>query len=228
MTMTGSDIGRRGFLGAIAGAALLAHARQAGAVPARGDAAEPVRRLLDLAVSKAFATLTRADGFWNSPVARINLPVLFGKPGQPMRGVLAAPAFREQLQHSLNRYAEVGAVRAGPAIAARARRLTIHDHLAILRGEPTAATTLLRASVGPASVNAMIPALRRALRQANDPLIAKAIAALPGVSLGDVAHSLANEADNAIWYAIGSEEAAIRRNPRASGDPSVIAALRMR
>jgi hypothetical protein len=74
----------------------------------------------------------------------------------------------------------------------------------------------------------MIPALRRALRQAQDPVIAEAVAALKGVNLGDVAHALANEADNAIWYEIGGEEAAIRRNPEATGDPALIAALRGR
>ena len=230
VTTTAERRGRRGFLGAVAGMIVLAIPE--GGVAAMsggaGDPAEPVRRMLALATHNAFAALTAPDGFWTSPVARINLPVLFGRPGQPVRGALASSAFRDQLQRSLNRYAQAGAIRAAPVIAARVRRLAVPDHLAVLRGEPTAATTLLRAAVGPASVNAMIPALRRALRQANDPTIAQALAALPGVHLGDVAHALANEADNAVWYAIGSEEAAIRRNPEASRDPSIIAALRMR
>ena len=218
---------RRGFLAVAAAVALLAFPRGAGAVIVGGPR-DPVRRLLALATRNAFARVTAPDGFWNSPVARIALPVLFGRPGQPMRGVLASRSFREQLQDRLNRFAEVGARRAEPVVTAKLRRLVVANPAAVLGGEPTSATTLLRAAVGPALVNAMIPTLRRALHQAQDPIIAQAVAALKGVDLGDVAHALANEADNAIWYEVGAEEAAIRRNPEASGDPVLAAALRAR
>lgn len=185
-----------------------------------------VRRLLELATSNAFARLTAADGFWNSSVARINLPVLFGKRGDVLAGILSSTAFRDELQHKLNNVAESGARRAAPVVADAVRVIGIDNAEALLRGGPTAATSHLRAAMGAGLINAMIPELDSALRLTNDPLIGKAIGALVGVDLGQLAHGLALEADNAIWYEIGEAEAAIRRDPQASGDAMLIAALK--
>lgn len=187
---------------------------------------EAVRRLMELASQRAFARLTAPDGFWNSAVARIDLPVLFGKPGSAAAKVLKSPLFREKLQHVLNNLAEDGARRAAPLVAEAARNISIADALALLKGGRTAAATYLRQAMGPALVNAMIPELDQAMRAAEDPLLNQAIKALAGVDIKDAAHALALEADNAIWYEIGAMEAEIRENPEATNDPVLIAALR--
>lgn len=187
---------------------------------------EAVRRLLVIASRNAMERLTAPDGFWNSTVARVNLPVLFGKSGAVMKGVLSSRAFREELQHHLNRLAEQGARRAAPVVADAARKVSVGDALAVLKGGPTAATTLLRDQMGPALVNAMIPALGDAMRVAGDPILGKAISALSGVDIEDAAHALAIEADNAIWYEIGAAEAEIRKDPGQTRDPVLIAALK--
>ncbi|MDE8654108.1 DUF4197 domain-containing protein [Novosphingobium album (ex Liu et al. 2023)] len=187
---------------------------------------EAVRHLLELATRNAFARLTAPDGFWTSAVARVNMPTLFGKRGGIIQGILTSDMFREKLQHQLNRFAEDGARKAAPLVADTVRTIGIANAMALLKGEPTAATTFLRNQMGPALVNAMIPELDRVMRVADDPIVNQAISALAGVNIGDAAHALALEADNAIWYEIGAAEADIRRNPESTNDPLLIAALK--
>lgn len=187
-----------------------------------------VRRLLEVATRNAFTNLTARDGFWNSAVARVDMPTLFGKNAGALKGVLGSKPFREQLQRQLNTFAEGGARRAAPAVADAVRSMSIPDAYAVLTGgEPTAATTQLRAAMGPALVNAMIPELDQAMRAANNPIVGQALAALSGVSIADAAKALALEADNAIWYQIGAEESKIRQDPGATGDPLLIGAMKL-
>lgn len=178
-----------------------------------------VRHLLEASTRNAFARLTAPEGFWDSAVARINLPVLFGKRGGVMAGILKSPAFREQLQHRLNIIAEDGARAAAPLVADTVRTIGIQNAVALVTGEPTAATTFLRSQMGPNLVNAMIPELDRLMRVVDDPLVGQALSLLTGVNVSDAAHALALEADNAIWYEIGAEEANIRKDPSKAGDP---------
>jgi hypothetical protein len=185
-----------------------------------------VRRLLEHATRHAFATLTAPDGFWNSAVSRIELPVLFGRPGSALQGVLASAAFRDQLQHKLNNVAEAGAKRAAPVVADAVRSMSVADAVSIIKGGPTSATSLLRQQMGAELVNAMIPALDDALRVANDPLIGQALKLLTGVDLNQVGHAVALNADSAIWYEIGNAETEVRRNPEKTNDPVLIAALK--
>ena len=188
---------------------------------------EVVRRLLLLSADNALAKLTAPGGFWDSQVARIALPELFGKRGGVLQGVLTSALFRERLHRELNRLAEYGAERAAPVVAEVIRTMSIEDALALLEGGPTAATTYLRRQMGPGLINAMIPGLADAIRVAEDPIVNQAIAALTGVDVGAVAQSVAIGADNSIWYQIGVEEAAILDNPQSTNDPLLIAALKV-
>jgi hypothetical protein len=68
----------------------------------------------------------------------------------------------------------------------------------------------------------MVPELGQAMRVASDPLVGQALAALSGVDVPQVAARVATTIDDTIWREIGAEEAAIRANPRATGDPLII------
>lgn len=218
--------GRRGF---IAGAATATGLLALPGCATLGDLSyvSAIRKLLTLSSQSAFSRLTAADGFWDSSVARINLPQLFGGRGSVVQGILRSDPFKNQLQKRLNNVAEDGARRAAPVVADTVRTIGIENAVAILRGGPTAATTFLRGEMGPALVNAMIPALGDAMRVADDPILSKAISALAGVNITDAAHALALEADNAIWYEIGASEAEIRENPDSTNDPVLIGALKV-
>ena len=187
--------------------------------------ADAVRRLMVLATQNALNRLSQPEGFYNSVVARFGLPVLFVKRGTAAAGPLADPTFRSNLTYRLNTLAEAGARGAGPAVAEAARKLPVPNAYAVLHGRPTAATSALRLEMGSELVNAIRAPLTQALVAAQDPTVAQAMAALPGVTLADVAHAVALSADNGIWYEIGSAEADIRANPAATGDSALIAAL---
>lgn len=224
-TQGSAELARRGFLaGALASGVL---SLSGCATIARDSYVDVVRRLMLASSQRAFAQLTQPDGFWDSSVARINLPVLFGRPGSVAAAILKSSAFREKLQHQLNRFAEDGARKAAPLVVDTARSISITDALALLKGGKTATTTYLRDAMGPALVNAMIPELDRVMRVAQDPILNQAVAALSGVDLGDAAHALANDADNAIWYQIGAAETEIRADPSSTNDPVLIAGLKV-
>lgn len=213
-------VARRGFLaGAVAASAI--------ALPGCSSLGgfgltDAVRRLLEMSTGNALGRLTAHDGFWNSSVARIGLPDLFGSRGGVIQGILTSNLFREQLQHKLNNFAEAGARRAAPVVAEAVRTVGIQNAVEIIQGGPTAATSFLRTSMGPAVVNAMVPGLGDAMRLANDPLVNQAISSLAGVDLGAVVQATALSADNAMWYEVGAAETEIRRNPQATNDPVLI------
>ncbi len=217
-------MGRRAVLGGFLTAGVLA--LPGCATVGRPSYTDIVENLLMLSSQRAFARLTQPDGFWDSQVARINLPVLFGRPGSVAEKVFRSPLFKEKLQHELNRVAEDGARVAAPLVYDAVRRLTVTDALALLRGGDTSATSFLRQSMASGLVNAMIPELDRVMRVAEDPILNTAVNALTGVNMADAAHALALEADNAIWYEIGAQEADIRAHPESTNDPALIAALR--
>lgn len=188
---------------------------------------DAVRRLLELASQQAFARLTAPGGFWDSQVARFDLPAVFGRRGGVLERILTSGVFRERLQRRLNQFAEEGAYRAAPLVADTIRTIGFDNAVDLIRGGPTAATSYLRNSMGLALVDAMIPALGDAMRVANDPLLSQAITALAGIDTVEVARSVAASADNAIWSQIGAEESAIRANPAATRDPVLIAMLKV-
>jgi hypothetical protein len=188
---------------------------------------DAVRRLLEVASSRAFSRLTAQDGYWNSAIGRIGLPDLFGSRGGVVQGILTSAVFRDRLQRSLNGFAEAGARRAAPVVTEAVRTIGIDNAIAIIRGEPTAATSFLRSAMGPAVLNAMVPGLNDAMRVANDPLVNQAISALAGVKLGDIAQSVAIGAENGLWSEVGAAEADIRRNPEQTNDAVLISALKV-
>jgi|EndMetStandDraft_4_1072995.scaffolds.fasta_scaffold70882_2 hypothetical protein len=216
-------IARRNFLAGAAAAGALALPGSAWA--AADPAGDPVRRLLTLASQDAFTRLSAPNGFLLSRAARFGLPVLFKRGADPA-SPLNSNQFREALQIRLNQLAEAGIRGATPAVHAAIQELTVSNPVPILRGAPTAATSLLRLETGAALANAIIRPLEAAMVAAQDPTIGQAIAALPGVSLNDVAHAVALAADNGIWYEIGASEVAIRANPEATNDTALVAALR--
>lgn len=188
---------------------------------------EAIRRLLTLSAQRAFARLTAPGGFWDSEVARFDLPELFTGSSGGLRGLLTSTVFKSQLQRQLNLVAEKGAERAAPVVYEAVRTMSISDALGLVKGGPTAATSYLRSAAGPALINAMIPGLSDALRVTSDPILGQAIKALAGIDVGSMAQSVAVRADNSIWYQIGAEESAIRADPQGTNDPLLIGVFKV-
>jgi Protein of unknown function (DUF4197) len=224
--LTGTTIARRGFLGGTVGAGAL---MLPGCASLGGfSMVDAIKRLLTLSSERAFARLTAPGGFWDSEVARFELPELFsGGGGGGLRALLTSTVFKNQLQKQLNLVAEKGAERAAPVVLEAVRNVSVPDAIGIVRGGPTAATSYLRGQMGPGLINAMIPGLTDALRVSSDPVLGQAIKALAGVDLGGVAQAIANRADNSIWYQMGAEEGAIRANPESTRDPVLIGVFKV-
>ena len=220
-----AGVARRAFLAGAAGTAVLA---LPGCQSMGGfSMVDAIKRLLMLSSQNAFAKLTAPGGFWDSSVARFDLPILFSSSGGTLKSLLTSGVFKQQLQRQLNIAAEKGAERAAPVVVETLRNISIPDAVGLIRGGPTAATTWLRTEMGPGLINAMIPALGDAIRISGDPVVSQAISALAGVDLGQVAQAVSNRADNSIWYQIGAEESAIRANPESTRDPLLIGVFKL-
>ena len=221
----GAPLARRSFLAGTAagGLVLLSGCETMGGF----SMVEAIRRLLTISAQRAFSRLTAPGGFWDSEVARFDLPELFSGSSGGLRGLLTSSLFKSQLQRQLNIAAEKGAERAAPVVYEAARNISIADAVGLARGGPTAATSYLRSEMGPAMINAMVPGLSDALRVASDPVLNQAIRALSGVDPGSIAQSVAIRADNSIWSQIGVEESAIRANPQGTNDPLLIGVFKV-
>ncbi len=188
------------------------------------DLTEVIRRLLDRSSKSAFALMLQPGGFYDNNITRIALPDKFG--GSRGTGLLSAVlqsgTFREKLQRQLNRAAEKGAERAAPLVADAVRNVSIEAADAIVRGGPQAASGFLRGKMGTALLDAMVPGISDGLRLFDDQVINKAVQSVTGFDIAALAQDVTSKADNAIWAAIGTEEAAIRADPGKTNDPLLI------
>ncbi len=185
---------------------------------------EAIRRLLALASQRAFASLLQENGFFDSQIARISLPDQLG--GATATGILSAilrsDAFRNRLTRQVNRAAEKGAALAAPVVTDAISTLSVADALSVVRGGPTAATDLLSNVLGPRLVETMLPGIGDGLKLFDSGVVQEALRQSTGIDFAGLRDDVTRKASAAIYRALGREEAAIRANPQATGDPLLI------
>lgn len=186
---------------------------------------DAIRRLLYLSADRAFARMLQPGGFWDEQVAAIGLENLIGSRGGVVATILTSTLFKNRLEDAFADIAIEGAERAAPLVTDAVRVIGIQNALALVNGGPTAATAFLRNGMGTSLVEAMVPELGQAMRIASEPLVSELLAGLTGIDVRGVAQNVSTNIDNAIWREIGVEEAAIRANPQATGDPLLIGVL---
>lgn len=227
MSQVSPAFNRRALLGGFTSVAVLAVAGCA-SYP-QFSLEEAVRRLLFLSTDRAFSRLLAPGGFWDDQVTRLALPEAIGNRGGVLARILTGPIMKDRLQRAFNDMAYDAAERAAPAVTDAVRTIGVRNALALLRGsDPMAATAYLHQEMGTSLVEIMLPEFGDAIRVSRDPLLGEVLGALTGVDVGGIASSLAYEADNAIFRAIGREEAAIRADPRSTRDPVLMAAFGIR
>ena len=214
---------RRALLGGAAGGAALLVLPGCASIGGGFSMEEAVRRLLLLASDNAFARLTAPGGFWDEQVARIGLEQFLGARGNTLSRILTSSLFKDRLEERFAQFAIDASFRAAPVVTDAVRVIGFANAIELVRGGPSAASTFLRAEMGTALVDAVVPELGEAIRLAEDPLVGQAVAALTGVDVGGVASRIGREVDDAIWGEIAREEAAIRADPQATRDPLLIA-----
>ena len=215
-----SSTNRRGLLGGIAaGGALLA-------LPACTSMGgfglvDAVQRLLFLSSERAFGRMLQSNGFWDQQVSSLGLGNVLGARGNALSRILTSGLFKSRLDRAFGDIAYRGAERAAPVVTDAVRVIGFDNAVDLVRGGPSAATAFLRGRVGSRLIDAMVPEIGDALRVASDPLVGEALAALTGVDAVGIARSFADNIDEIIWREIGTEEAAIRADPRSSNDPAI-------
>jgi hypothetical protein len=191
---------------------------------------DAVRRLLTLSSQRAFARLLTDQGFFRDDIARIDLPPQLG--GSAATSALAIAlgtrAVQERLLRVVNEAAREGAGRAAPVVADSIRDMTIADARAILRGGPTAATDRLARSMGERIFDALYPGVGEALRLAENGVIQRVLQVATGINFIGLQADVTRKTAAALYRAIGREEAAIRADPQAGGDPVLAGAFGMR
>jgi hypothetical protein len=187
---------------------------------------EAVRRLLTLSSQRAMADLMAPGGFYDSQIARITPPERFDDPaGRVLTALLSSGIVRDRLTRQINRAAEEGAERAAPLIADTIRTMPVRDALGIMRGGGSAATDLLRLSMGDALVGAVLPGVDEGLRLFDNEIVTIALQAWTGIDFRGLRDDVTRKTADAIYRAIARQEETIRANPRATNDALLIAAL---
>jgi hypothetical protein len=218
--MISPQISRRAMIG---GTAALLLSACAALPPLSLD--EAVRRLLRRSTERALARLNEPGGAWDRFIAGLDLASGLGPAGLILQRTLMSADFHRRLDAWLRPVALRAARAAAPRVAAAVRTMGIANARAVLAGGPRAATQMLRSAMGPAVIEAMVPEFRDALRAVDDPVLGPVIAGLAALGGDALARKLAHHADDAVWDAIGDEEAAIRADPSAGGDPQLAGVL---
>lgn len=188
---------------------------------------DAVRRLLELSSQRAFARLTEPGGFYDDQLTRIVPPDLAGgKGGAVLAALLRSNTVRNQVSRALNDVAVDLADNATPVVMDAVHRMTLADAVSVLRGGPTAATDLLAREARGSVVEALLPGASRALRSDLFDMLSVALAAAGNKDVIAMADNVSGQIGDAIFRAIGREEAEIRRDPAATRDPILMALLR--
>ena len=184
---------------------------------------EAIRRLLTLSSQRAFARLLEENGFFAHDVGGIALPPELGGNGPTtlLAALLRQPAVRERLIRQVNKAAGEAADVAAPIVLQSIRSMSIADGLSIVRGGSTAATDYLQRQMGSAIFDAMLPEVGEALRLFDNDVVTQALRVATGIDFEGLRRDVALKASQGIYRAIGREEAAIRADPSATGDPMI-------
>ena len=216
-------IERRTILSAAAFAPLLALPSCAGT--GGFSLVEAIRRLLTLSSQRAFAALMQENGFFDSQVARISLPDQLGgsTASKLIAAVLRSDAFQSRMTRQVNRAAERGAALAAPIVTDAISSLSVADALAVVRGGSSAATDRLSQALGTRLFDAMLPGVGDGLKLFDSGVVTQALKLATGIDFAGLRDDVTRKASDGIYRAIGREEAAIRANPQATGDPLLTA-----
>ena len=185
---------------------------------------DAIRRILTLSSQRAFAQLLTENGFFQDELARVTLPSQLAGSGvtSALAVLLGTGAVQERLLRLVNSAAREGAEAAAPLVYDSIRDMSITDALSIVRGGSTAATAYLESRIGDRIFDAMFPQVGGAMRSLDGGVLSRALGIATGIDFTGLQADIARKGARGIWRAVGREEAAIRANPQATGDPLLI------
>jgi hypothetical protein len=215
--------------GAVLGLALLA----AGGAAAAGleaisgsDAASGLRQALSEGSIAAVARLGVRDGFYGDPRVRIPLPPSLQRIEGAMR-FMGVQREADELVLAMNRAAESAVPEARALLLDAVRKMTVEDAKRILTAGETAATDHFRRTTEARLAQRFLPIVKRATDRVG---LAQRYGALAGraAALGLVREEQATiesyvtrKALEALYFTIGEQERAFRRDPLAASSEIV-------
>ena len=188
----------------------------------QADAAAGIKAALNNGIGSAIRTVGIRGGFLNDSVIRIPLPG-FLRDAQSALSQVGMSGLLDNLEVQLNRGAESAAPLARQIFIDAVSSLTIQDAIDIVRGPSNAATQYLQRTTTPRLTSLFTPIMTGALQKAGaiqtfDNLAASTRNIPFAPELGAqakndlIAHGVGKGLDGVFYY-IGQEEAAIRRDP---------------
>jgi hypothetical protein len=181
------------------------------------DLVGAIRQLLSLSTKNALAKLVAPDGFISDTLTKINLPPELGgaASGQLLAGLLQSTGMMKQLESQANKAAEYAAGQAAPLLADGIKALNIQNPLAILKGDPQAATQLLKQATSGKLIDLALPLITKQLGGGG--IVGQVLSLAKVMDFGALSKNISGKTVDSVFSAIGREEAGIRSDPLKGG-----------
>ncbi|MBO9636410.1 MAG: DUF4197 domain-containing protein [Chitinophagaceae bacterium] len=178
-----------------------------------------LKEALAVGAERSSTKLSAMDGFFKNAAIKILLPEEAQKVEKTLRD-LGMGSLVDKAILSVNRAAEDAASSAAPIFVNAVKSMTINDALGILKGSDTAATSYLKGKTTVSLTNAFKPVIEKSLAKVNatkywgDVFTAYNQFATKKINT-DLSAFVTERALDGIFYQVGLEEKAIRKDPVA-------------
>lgn len=182
--------------------------------------ADGLRQALELSAQTASRQLSAPNGFLDNASIKIRMPPGTEKVERTLRD-LGMGAQVDQAVASMNHAAEHAAASAAPLFLDAIRNMSITDALKILKGSDTAATAYLRQTSAVQLERAFKPVIDTSLEKTDATRywsqVFRAYNQIPFVRQinPDLTTYVTQQAISGLFYAMGQQEAKIRKDPAA-------------
>lgn len=206
----------------------IAHAPLARALT-QTDAASGIRTALERGAVAAVGLLGRNDGFLGNPKVRIPLPKFLDDAGKLLKATGQQKRV-DELVVAMNRAAEAAVPEAKALLVDAARKVTVQDALAIVRGGETSVTEYFSGKTREPLGTKFLPIVTRATEKVQ---LADRYNAVAGKAAGiglmkpkdaNIQQYITGKALDGLYLMIGEEEKKIRADPVGTGS-KILAAV---
>lgn len=186
------------------------------------DAIAALKEALSRGANAAVAQLSAHDGFFGDARVRIPLPAEIQQ-GEKLIRRFGLGHYLDQLSETMNRAAESAVGEATPLLLDSLRRMTLTDAKTILGGPDDAATQYFHRTAGEPLRAKFLPIVEQAtskvaLASLYDKLARRATRfGLLREADADLDDWIATRALDGLWLVLAEQEAAIRKDPAATG-----------
>ena len=206
----------------------IAHAPRALAL-SQTDAASGIRTALERGAVAAVGLLGRSDGFLGNPKVRIPLPKFLDDAAKLLKATGQQKRV-DELVVAMNRAAEAAVPEAKALLVDAARKVTVQDALAIVRGGETSVTEYFSGKTREPLGMKFLPIVTRATEKVQ---LAERYNAVAGKAAGlglvkskdaNIQQYITGKALDGLYLMIGEEEKKIRADPVGTGS-KILAAV---